>query len=87
MFHPGQSAVINITSQALEAIEVIYQGDFAHSAGKTGLGNPLLSLVNFYQQVIEYNKKYSPLYQIQGIISEGGRTPNLVPQRAVGNFI
>jgi amidohydrolase len=86
MFHPGQSAVINITSQALEAIEVIYQGDFAHSAGKTGLGNPLLSLVNFYQQVIEYNKKYSPLYQIQGIISEGGRTPNLVPQRAVGRF-
>lgn len=86
MFHPGQSAVINITSQGLEALEVTYQGDFAHSAGKSGLGNPLLSLVNFYQQAMEYNDKFNPLYQIQGIIAEGGRTPNLIPQKAVGKF-
>lgn len=86
MFHPGQSAVINITSQALEAIEVTYQGNFAHSAGKTGSGNPLISLVDFYQQAMEYNEKYSPLYQIQGIISEGGKTPNLIPQKVVGKF-
>jgi len=32
LFHPGQSAVLNISSQALEALEVIYYGEYGHSA-------------------------------------------------------
>ena len=86
LFHPGQSAVINITSQALEALEVSFLGSYGHSAGKVGLSNPIVSLVDFYQQTVEYNKSYNPTHQIQGVIVEGGNTPNLIPEKAVGKF-
>ncbi|MDK2824225.1 MAG: hypothetical protein PWQ67_1654 [Clostridia bacterium] len=85
MFHPGQNSIINISSQALEALEVTYSGFHGHSA-RGAKGNPLVSLVYFFQQTLDYNKAFFPQQQIEGVITFGGVTPNLIPDKAVGKF-
>lgn len=85
MFHPGQSTVINISSQALEALEVIFSGFHGHSS-RGERGNSLVSLVSFYQEALNYKKAFYPEQQIDGVITSGGITPNLIPQKAVGKF-
>lgn len=85
MFHPGQTAVINISSQALEALEVTFTGNYGHSAGP-GEGNPLRALVNLWQESQSYSDNYYPDRQIQGVITSGGTTPNLIPNKVVGKF-
>jgi len=86
MFHPGQTAIINISSLALDALEVEFTGVYGHSAGQDELGNPLVSLVDFYQNTLLFNKVHTPKKQIQGVITAGGITPNLIPREAVGKF-
>jgi len=85
MFHPGQSTVINISSQALEALEVTFSGFHGHSS-RGEKGNPLVSLVNFYQETLNYKNAFYPEQQIDGVITSGGITPNLIPEKAVGKF-
>ncbi|MFZ5942579.1 MAG: amidohydrolase [Bacillota bacterium] len=85
IFHPGQSAVINITSQALEALEVVFLGFHGHSS-RGERGNPLISLVNLYQETLNYRKAYYPEAQIDGVITNGGSTPNLIPDKTIGKF-
>lgn len=85
MFHPGQSTAINISSQALEALEVVFSGFSGHSS-RGDRGNSLVSLVNFYQETLKYKKAFYPDRQIDGVITSGGITPNLIPPKAVGKF-
>ncbi|MFZ7104363.1 MAG: amidohydrolase [Peptococcaceae bacterium] len=85
MFHPGQSNIINITSNALEALEVTFIGKAGHGT-RGEEGNPLVSLVKLYQDTLMYNKIYYAQQQIEGVITSGGATPNLIPEKAVGKF-
>ncbi|NLT93938.1 MAG: M20 family metallopeptidase [Clostridia bacterium] len=85
MFHPGHSTVLNIASQALEALEVTFIGFQGHSS-RGQEGNPLVALVNFFQEAQNYKSLYYPKRQIDGVITSGGVTPNLIPEKAVGKF-
>jgi len=85
MFHPGQSTILNISSQALEAIEITFIGIPGHSS-RGDKGNPLISLVQFYQKTLDYKKSHYPEQQIDGVIISGGITPNLIPEKTVGRF-
>lgn len=85
MFHPGQSNIINITSHALEALEVTFLGKGGHGV-RGEKGNPLVSLVKLYQDTLSFNKKHFFEQQIEGVITSGGVTPNLIPRKAVGKF-
>ncbi|MGI6226473.1 MAG: amidohydrolase [Peptococcales bacterium] len=85
MFHPGQSAIIDISSQALEALEVTFTGFIGHSSQGDNK-NPLISLINLFQQIFSYRRIHYPLRQIDGVITYGGITPNLIPEKAIGRF-
>lgn len=85
MFHPGHSNILNITSQALEALEVSFFGYHGHSS-QGHRGNALVSLVNFFQETQNYRSFYYPQRQIDGVITSGGVTPNLIPEKTVGKF-
>jgi len=87
MFHPGSSNVPEISSLALDAIEVEYQGRAAHMAVSDQIGvNALEALLSLFQKVDRFRKKLAKDERIDGIIAYGGKAPNIIPDRAVARF-
>lgn len=87
MFHPGSCNVPEISSLALDALEISYFGRATHMAVTGGNGvNALDALLNLFQLVKKLRKKLSKDERIDGIIVDGGKTPNIVPDKAVGRF-
>lgn len=87
MFHPGSCNVPEISSLALDAIEVSFFGRCAHMAVSDNIGiNALEALLNLFQRVNKLKRKLAKDERIDGIIVQGGKSPNLVPDKAVARF-
>jgi amidohydrolase len=87
MFHPGSCNVPEISSLALDAIEISYYGKAAHMAVSDSIGiNALDALLNLFEKVNKYKRKLAKDERIDGIITQGGKAPNIVPDRAVARF-
>jgi len=87
MFHPGSCNVPEIASLALDAIEVIYHGKSAHMAvADSGGINALEALLDLFNRVEKLKRKLGRAERIDGIIVEGGKSPNIVPDKAVARF-
>ncbi len=87
MFHPGSQNVTEITTLALDALEFIFIGKAAHAASAAHCGiNALDAVINFFVGLNSLKKQLAEDARINGIITEGGVTPNIIPERAVARL-
>ncbi|MHB8124474.1 MAG: M20 family metallopeptidase [Desulfitobacteriaceae bacterium] len=87
MFHPGSQNVPQSDSLALDALEYTFHGRAAHSASSSYYGiNALEAMINFFVDLNDLKKQIPEDSRIDGIITEGGIAPNIIPERAVARF-
>ncbi|MGI6450433.1 MAG: amidohydrolase [Desulfitobacteriia bacterium] len=87
MFHPGSCNVPEISSLALDAIEVSFHGRSSHMAVSDNIGvNALEALINLFGKVNKIKRRLARDERIDGIIIQGGKSPNIVPDLAVARF-
>jgi metal-dependent amidase/aminoacylase/carboxypeptidase family protein len=87
MFHPGSSNVPEISSLALDAVEVSFIGKAAHMAVSKNNGiNALDAMINLFQMLNKLKFKLARDERIDGIIIHGGKAPNIVPDLSVARF-
>lgn len=87
MFHPGSQNVPDISTLALDALEFTFHGRAAHAVAASYFGiNALDALINFFVGINALKKQLPQDMKINGIITEGGMAPNIVPERAVARF-
>jgi len=87
MFHPGISNTIHFSSLALEALELTFYGESGHSALMSGAkGDTLEALLQFFNRVNRWKTVLPTTGQVQGVITEGGKVPNIRPGKTVARF-
>jgi amidohydrolase len=87
MFHPGSQNVPEISTLALDALEFVFLGKPAHAVAAAQYGvNALDALINFFNGINVLKKQIPEDTRINGIITEGGTAPNIIPERAVSRF-
>lgn len=87
MFHPGSQNVPEISTLALDALEFTFIGRPAHAVAAAHYGvNALDAVIEFFNSINTLKKKISEEARINGIITEGGTAPNIIPEKAVARF-
>ncbi|EIW00468.1 LOW QUALITY PROTEIN: amidohydrolase [Thermoanaerobacter siderophilus SR4] len=87
MVHPGNRTTVYTTSLAIEPLEFTYTGKAAHAAAAPHLGiNALDAVILLFNGINALRQQLRPDARIHGIITEGGYTPNIIPERAVARF-
>lgn len=87
MIHPAGVNLTTMPCICVAEVEVIYHGRSAHASAMPHKGvNALDGLLLAYQAISNLRQHIRDEERIHGIITEGGQAPNIVPDRAVGNF-
>jgi amidohydrolase len=87
MIHPASVNLVTMPCVCLAELDVSYRGEAAHAAAMPERGiNALDALVIAYQGIAALRQHIRSSERIHGIITEGGRAPNIVPERAAGRF-
>jgi amidohydrolase len=87
MIHPAGLNLLTMPSLCVAELEVVYRGRAAHAAAAPERGiNALDALVIAYQGIAALRQHIRATERIHGIITEGGRAPNVVPECAAGCF-
>jgi amidohydrolase len=87
MIHPGTEYRVHTTSLACQSIEVTFLGKASHAVAAPDRGvNALDPLLQLYMGIDALRKGLTPEVRIPGVIVEGGKRANVVPDRAVGRF-
>ena len=87
MIHP---AGVNLTAMpciCVAEVSVIYHGRSAHASAMPHRGiNALDGLLLAYQAISNLRQHIRDQERIHGIVTDGGQAPNIVPERAAGEF-
>lgn len=87
MVHPAGVDLASMPCIAVADVEVRYRGEAAHASSMPERGiNALDALVLAYQSIAALRQHIRPTERIHGIVVDGGRAPNIVPDRATGRF-
>jgi len=87
MFHPGTEHRVYTTSLACQSFEVTFEGKTSHAVAAPDRGvNALDPLVQLYIGIDALKKSLTHEVRIPGVIVEGGKRANMVPEKAVGRF-
>ncbi|MFV2089391.1 MAG: M20 family metallopeptidase [Pseudomonadales bacterium] len=87
MIHPAGVNLSTMPCICVAEVEVIYHGRSAHASAMPHKGvNALDGLLLAYQAISNLRQHIRDEERIHGIVTEGGLAPNIVPDRAVGNF-
>jgi amidohydrolase len=87
MIHPSVENRVYTTSLACHSLEVTYLGRAAHAVAAPDQGiNALDALIRLFLAVQRLKHRLTPEVRMPGVILEGGRRANIVPDRAVGRF-
>ncbi|MFH9613549.1 amidohydrolase [Streptomyces pratensis] len=87
MFHPGVNnwAWAPLTAQV--QLRAVFHGRAAHPTGNpTESVDALAALIQLFGTLNVLQRRLDPGAHIQGIITDGGRATNIVPERAEGLF-
>ena len=86
--HPsGEAHYRSGTSQAMEAIQFTFKGKTAHAAGAPHEGiNALDAVIMLFNSVNALRQQTVETARIHGIITNGGKAANIIPDLAVANF-
>lgn len=87
MMHPAGINLSTMPCICVAEVEVIYHGRSAHASAMPHKGlNALDGLLLAYQGISNLRQHIQATERIHGIVTEGGQAPNIVPDRAVGEF-
>lgn len=87
MIHPYDGNFSHTESLAMDAIELEYVGAPAHAAASPWEGrNALDALIILFTSLNALRQQTRPDARIHGIITDGGKAPNIIPDRAVARF-
>jgi amidohydrolase len=87
MIHPAGQELSTMQCLAVCQLAVEYRGTAAHASAAPYLGvNALDALVTAYNAIAQLRQHIRPTERIHGIITDGGRAPNIVPDKAAGLF-
>ena len=70
----------------IDGVHYIYSGAPAHQMTPWAGRNALEAVIHLFNNVDTLRGSIRPEARIQGVITEGGSAPNVVPDRAVANF-
>ncbi|MFP6837065.1 MAG: M20 family metallopeptidase [Pseudomonadales bacterium] len=87
MIHPAGVNLTTMPCICVAEVEVIYHGRSAHASAMPHKGvNALDGLLLAYQAISNQRQHIRDQERIHGIVTEGGQAPNIVPDRAAGDF-
>lgn len=87
MVHPAGEDRAYSTSLACMGIEVEFLGRAAHAVAHPEKGiNALDPLLLLFQAIDAARRGWGPDVKVPGVVREGGDRPNIIPERAVGQF-
>ncbi|UYG95112.1 M20 family metallopeptidase [Cytobacillus firmus] len=87
MVHPLDNYVKSGSSLAMDAIQFEFFGKSAHAAASPHLGiNALDAVLQTFSSINALRQHIKPDARIHGIITEGGKAANVVPDYAVAQF-
>ncbi len=87
LVHPSNRNRVYTTSLAIDAFQFTYKGQSAHAATAPEKGiNALDGVIQLFNGINALREHLRDDVRIHGVINEGGKTPNLVPERAVARF-
>ena len=87
MMHPAGVNLATMPCICVAEVEVIYRGRSAHASAMPHKGiNALDGLLLAYQAISNLRQHIRDSERIHGIVTEGGQAPNIVPDRAAGDF-
>jgi len=87
MMHPSSVNLVSMPCIAMAELEVRYRGQSAHAAAMPERGvNALDAMVLGYQAVAALRQHIARDERIHGIITDGGQSPNVVPERSAARF-
>jgi amidohydrolase len=88
MIHPAGAELRRMAAIAVQEVRATYAGAAAHAAAAPHLGrNALDAAVLGYLNVAALRQHIAPGERVHGIVSEGGDKPNIVPARAVTDWM
>jgi len=70
----------------IDGVRYVFSGAPAHQMTAWEGRDALTAVIHLFQNVDALRKNMRPETRIQGIIPEGGKAPNVVPDRAVADF-
>ena len=87
MMHPCGINLATMPSICVAEVEVVYHGMSAHASAAPHKGkNALDGLLLAYQAISNLRQHIRHSERIHGIVTDGGQAPNIVPDRAAGDF-
>ncbi|MDK2821318.1 MAG: hypothetical protein PWP31_1283 [Clostridia bacterium] len=87
MFHPSDTNIVEIHSLAMDALEFVFEGKASHASSSPEEGiNALDAVIQFFNNINSLRLYLKDEANINGIITEGGITPNVTPERAVARL-
>jgi amidohydrolase len=87
MVHPSGANLATMPCLAIAELEATYLGVASHASAMPERGvNALDALVLAYQSIAALRQHIRQTERLHGIITDGGRAPNIVPERAAGRF-
>jgi amidohydrolase len=85
--HPSDGHYKSGSSLAIEAIEFTYRGRTSHAAASPERGiNALDAAINTFVSINALRQHILPTARIHGVILEGGKAANIVPDLAIAQF-
>jgi len=87
MIHPAGVNLTTMPSICIAEVGVVYHGKSAHASAMPHRGkNALDALLLAYQGISNLRQHIRGNERIHGIVTDGGQAPNIVPDRAAGEF-
>jgi amidohydrolase len=86
MMHPSTTSAIGRPALAAQCVTVQYQGRSVHSAAPEKGINALTSLIALFNAIDMLRQVWPDTGRCNGIITEGGKASNIVPDLAEGRF-
>jgi amidohydrolase len=87
MIHPAGVNLTTMPCICVAEVSVVYHGRSAHASAMPHRGiNALDGLLLAYQAISNLRQHIRDRERIHGIVTDGGQAPNIVPERAAGEF-
>lgn len=87
MAHPAFANAESINTIAMDAYKIEFFGRAAHAAAAPHEGiNALDAMINFFNLVNAMRQQTKPDARIHGIITDGGKAANVIPDYTAANF-
>jgi amidohydrolase len=85
--HPYLKNAVDAKFLALDAIEIIFRGKAAHAAASPEKGiNALDAVIQTFNGINALRQHLRQDHRIHGIVTNGGKAPNIIPEKAAAFF-